>query len=203
MQFTPISGSELEYDATTILARPTNSSLVAALCDLFSSCSGIHSSSSKCIPSSDVHATATGPGDEALSISVASVLPKPPSQLTLQIDANIFCLSIKGVEPKIVVSKYPPSTLTYTANLPSPPSGDAITGNTTDVPVSTPIYGIGVYITDLDSMSLKDSTFYADLRVYILKYYKSYTKETKDEVSHVTVLRSGGLAHCYLFHKPH
>ena len=35
---------------------------------------------------------------------------------------------------------------------------------------------------DISSISLKTSNFYADLRIYILKYYRPYTLETKEDV---------------------
>ena len=37
-------------------------------------------------------------------------------------------------------------------------------------------------LTDISSISLKTSKFYADLRIYILKYYRPYSLETKEDV---------------------
>ena len=79
-------------------------------------------------------------------------------------------------------STYPQSDLSFYTSLPSHPPDSVITGNTTDTPVQIPIYGIGVYVTDISSISLKESTFYADLRIYILKYYRSYDSDTRQSV---------------------
>ena len=187
MEFIPPSGSELEYDATSILLRVTNSSLSASLCDPDTCVVRI---SDVCVPPSQITNTASvvnggsdgdsdGDSDEessssvsTLKIDLSTLLPPAPAHLELTIDAGAFCLG---------TTAWPQSSTTYTAHLPLPPSSDVISGNTTDVPLSLPIYGIGVYVTDLSKLSLKDSTYYADLRVYIFKYYKSYTEQVRGE----------------------
>ncbi|GMH79133.1 hypothetical protein TL16_g08042 [Triparma laevis f. inornata] len=105
--------------------------------------------------------------------------PNPDPDVTLTFTPNSICFKDENDNQ---VSKFPQNTLVYKTSLPAKPDNPNPSGNTTDTPEEIPIYGIGVYVTDLSSLSLKDSTFYADLRVYVLKYYKTYTAETKDDV---------------------
>ena len=189
MDFFPSSATPLEWDATKISLRPSNTSLSASLCNPYSdplpACdSGItvttstqNPSSPSCLPRSSVTL------DEVTeALTLASFLPTTPDpSITIDFAPNSICL--KDVNNN-QISTFPSSSFTYTTSLPAKPVNPNPSGNTTDTPEEIPIYGIGVYVTDLSSLSLKDSTFYADLRVYVLKYYKTYTAETKDDVLH-------------------
>lgn len=184
MDFYPSSGAALEWDASSVALRPTNQSLTASLCEAPSStaacASKVHTtfhanSTSACIPRASF---ASDPATNLLTI-ISFLPPNPDPDVTLTFAPNSICFKDENDNQ---VSKFPQNTLIYKTSLPAKPDNPNPSGNTTDTPEEIPIYGIGVYVTDLSSLSLKDSTFYADLRVYVLKYYKTYTAETKDDV---------------------
>ncbi|GMI02061.1 hypothetical protein TrLO_g10450 [Triparma laevis f. longispina] len=184
MDFYPSSGAALEWDASSVALRPTNQSLTASLCEAPSSTAACASKvqttfhanpTSACIPRASF---ASDPATNLLTIN-SFLPPNPDPDVTLTFTPNSICFKDENDNQ---VSKFPQNTLVYKTSLPAKPDNPNPSGNTTDTPEEIPIYGIGVYVTDLSSLSLKDSTFYADLRVYVLKYYKTYTAETKDDV---------------------
>ena len=60
-----------------------------------------------------------------------------------------------------------------TVEVPEIPTG-AVTADSTIEPKEVHVYGVGVYVTDLAAIDLKAGTFYVDLQVYVLHYYRSF-----------------------------
>lgn len=60
-----------------------------------------------------------------------------------------------------------------TVEVPDIPTG-AVTADSTIEPKEVHVYGVGVYVTDLAAIDLKAGTFYVDVQVYVLHYYRSF-----------------------------
>jgi len=64
-----------------------------------------------------------------------------------------------------------------TVEVPDIPSG-AVTAGSTIEPKEVHVYGVGVYVTDLAAIDLKAGTFYVDVQVYLLRYYRSFEHQS-------------------------
>ena len=170
LTFTPKNTTSLEYDATTVTIIPPENLSFLTDCSASQSCPV--KVNKLCLDSSDIDVKEDGvtltvlPADDETSTSTDSV--------KIEIAKSAFCVSNS--------TRVPTSPLTYLTTRPPPPSSSISNGNTTETPNQIPIYGIGVYVTDISSISLKTSNFYADLRIYILKYYRPYDSSTKADV---------------------
>jgi len=174
LEYSPRNGTALEYDATGIKIYPPVSAT-------FVNCTSIPCIEASidggknytCLPPSSIVTE-----EESVTLEV---LPSYANEerdntlpVSLKIPSNSFCLSN--------ITSLPSSPVTYHTSIPLPPSPSINNANSTETPAQIPVYGIGVYVTDISSISLKTSNFYADLRIYILKYYRPYTEETKSDV---------------------
>ena len=51
---------------------------------------------------------------------------------------------------------------------------EATTANTTTTVDQVEVYGLGIFVSDVASIDLQSSTWYGDVDVYVLKYYRPF-----------------------------
>ena len=89
------------------------------------------------------------------------------SRYDIAIAEGVFC-AVNGTATS--------ERVTWTVQTVSEPEVDdeATTANTTTTVDQVEVYGLGIFVSDVASIDLQSSTWYGDVDVYVLKYYRPF-----------------------------
>lgn len=113
-------------------------------------------------------------GDGALTSEGKRGLAKLPADLKafdqrydIAISQHVFC-AVNGTAASEAVQ--------WTVQTVTEPEVDdeATTANTTTTVDQVEVYGLGIFVSDVASIDLQSSTWYGDVDIYVLKYYRPF-----------------------------
>ena len=100
-------------------------------------------------------------------VKLPNELKQFDSRYDIAIAEGVFC-AVNGT----AVS----NSVRWTVQTVSEPEVDdeATTANTTTTVDQVEVYGLGIFVSDVASIDLQSSTWYGDVDVYVLKYYRPF-----------------------------
>ena len=100
-------------------------------------------------------------------VKLPSELKKFDARYDIAIAEGVFC-AVNGTATS--------ERVTWTVQTVSEPEVDdeATTANTTTTVDQVEVYGLGIFVSDVASIDLQSSTWYGDVDVYVLKYYRPF-----------------------------
>jgi len=100
-------------------------------------------------------------------VKLPNELKQFDSRYDIALAQGVFC-AVNGTAQS--------DTLRWTVQTVSEPEVDdeATTANTTTTVDQVEVYGLGIFVSDVASIDLQSSTWYGDVDVYVLKYYRPF-----------------------------